>query len=126
MELRYSDADESFRAELRASEAALDARLTAAQADAAASLTAKERSELIIALAPHVEDFVGELFGIAPELRALTERHHVLAPLYSVKRRLSSVLPPVTPQTIGSITCVWTTLPSRGGVKNPFNCKRRA
>ncbi len=41
----------------------------------------------IIELAPYVEDFIGELFGISAELLALKARHHELAPLYSVKRR---------------------------------------
>ena len=44
-------------------------------------------SKLIIALAPYLEDFIGELFVISPELRELQGRHHELAPLYSVKRR---------------------------------------
>ena len=43
-------------------------------------------SDLLVELAPHVEDFLGELFGIAAEIRALQARHHELAPLYSVKR----------------------------------------
>src|SRR5216110_2204614 len=37
-------------------------------------------------LAPHVEDFLGELSGIAGEVRALQARHDKLAPLFSVKR----------------------------------------
>ncbi len=41
----------------------------------------------VIDLAPYVEDFIGELFGISAELTALQARHHELAPLYSVKRR---------------------------------------
>jgi NADPH-dependent glutamate synthase beta subunit-like oxidoreductase/NAD(P)H-flavin reductase len=47
----------------------------------------KAASELIIELAPHVEDFLGELFSIGEELRALQRRHSDLSPLYSVKRR---------------------------------------
>src|SRR5688500_1845457 len=47
---------------------------------------AKEESELLVALAPHVEDFLARLFGIEAEARALAERHHELAPIYSVKR----------------------------------------
>ncbi|TMJ57278.1 MAG: pyridine nucleotide-disulfide oxidoreductase, partial [Alphaproteobacteria bacterium] len=43
-------------------------------------------SDLVVDLAPHLEDFIGELFGIAGELRGLQARHHELAPLYSVKR----------------------------------------
>ncbi len=49
--------------------------------------TAKSASELIVELAPYVEDFTGTLFGIEPELRDLQARHHELAPLYSVKRK---------------------------------------
>ena len=95
----------AFRAALRASDAALDDRLSAARADAGASLTAKQRSELIVDLAPHVEDFLGELFHIAPELRALTERHHALAPLYSVKRRFvqKKALTGMTPEKVAAI-----------------------
>jgi NADPH-dependent glutamate synthase beta subunit-like oxidoreductase/NAD(P)H-flavin reductase len=47
---------------------------------------AREESELLVALAPHVEDFLARLFGIEAEVQALAERHNELAPLYSVKR----------------------------------------
>ena len=50
-------------------------------------LAAKAASELIIELAPWVEDFTGTLFGIEPELRQLQTRHNELAPLFSVKRK---------------------------------------
>ena len=62
------------------------ARLGAARENAA-SLEGKASSELIIALAPYLDDFIGELFGISSELRELQAKHHELAPLYSVKRR---------------------------------------
>ena len=48
--------------------------------------TGKPESELLIALAPHLEDFLARLFGIESEAQALAARHHELAPLYSVKR----------------------------------------
>ena len=51
------------------------------------ALAPKQRSELIVDLAPHVEDFIGKLFGIEKDLTALQARHNELAPLYSVKRR---------------------------------------
>ncbi|HEV3174512.1 MAG TPA: pyridine nucleotide-disulfide oxidoreductase, partial [Stellaceae bacterium] len=60
-------------------------RLAAARRDPDA-LDAKAHSQLLIDLAPHLEDFVGNLFGIEPEVRALQARHHALAPLYAVKR----------------------------------------
>jgi NADPH-dependent glutamate synthase beta subunit-like oxidoreductase/NAD(P)H-flavin reductase len=50
------------------------------------ALAPKAESELLIALAPHVDGFLGRLFGIDAELRALSGQHHALAPLYSVKR----------------------------------------
>ncbi|HEY9529930.1 MAG TPA: hypothetical protein VIQ55_00975, partial [Burkholderiales bacterium] len=46
----------------------------------------KEESDLLVALAPHVEDFLARLFGIEVEALALAAKHHELAPLYSVKR----------------------------------------
>ena len=46
----------------------------------------KDESDLLVALAPHAEDFLAKLFGIEDEARALAARHHELAPLYSVKR----------------------------------------
>jgi NADPH-dependent glutamate synthase beta subunit-like oxidoreductase/NAD(P)H-flavin reductase len=58
-------------------------RLLAARASPPA---AREESDLLVALAPHVEDFLARLFGIEAEARALAEKHNELAPLYSVKR----------------------------------------
>ena len=49
-------------------------------------LAAKDESDLLIALAPHLDDFIARLFGIEAEVQALAARHHELAPLYSVKR----------------------------------------
>ncbi len=46
----------------------------------------KAESGLLIALAPHLEDFLAKLFGIEAEAQALAARHNELAPLYSVKR----------------------------------------
>src|SRR5439155_1640740 len=46
----------------------------------------KAESDLIVELAPALEDFIAELFGIASDVRALQARHQALAPLYTVKR----------------------------------------
>jgi NADPH-dependent glutamate synthase beta subunit-like oxidoreductase/NAD(P)H-flavin reductase len=46
----------------------------------------KAESELLIALAPHLEDFLAKLFGIEAEARTLAAKHNELAPLWSVKR----------------------------------------
>jgi NADPH-dependent glutamate synthase beta subunit-like oxidoreductase/NAD(P)H-flavin reductase len=77
--------DREFVAHLAASDVALHDRLMAARADVAA-LDHKAESDLVVDLAPHVEDFLGDLFGIATEIRELQARHDELAPLYSVKR----------------------------------------
>ena len=70
---------------MREVDAPLADRLAVARQDPSA-LAVKAESDLLIALAPHVEDFVAKLFGIESELQALAARHHELAPLHSVKR----------------------------------------
>ena len=51
-----------------------------------AGLAPKQESELVIALAPHLDDFVAWVFGIERQVAALSARHHELAPLFGVKR----------------------------------------
>jgi len=51
------------------------------------SLDAKAESALILEIAPHLDDFLADLFGIQAEFRTLAARHHELAPLYAVKRQ---------------------------------------
>jgi len=77
--------DRAFIAYIGASDALLHGRLMAARADPSV-LDRKAESDLIVELAPHVEDFLGDLFGIAGDIRELRARHDALAPLYSVKR----------------------------------------
>ena len=90
-DILYDDAglarlDTAFLGHLGVGDAGLAARLVGARA-APDTLDDKGHSELLIELAPHVEDFVGELFGIAPELRALAGRLDALAPLSICKRQ---------------------------------------
>ena len=75
--------DAAFLAFVREVDAALHDRLIAARAKPPEG---KTESDLLVALAPQVEDFLAKLFGIEAEARALAERHNELAPLYSVKR----------------------------------------
>src|SRR5260221_13031404 len=77
--------DALFVEHLRAGDVDLHNRLLTGRRDPGA-LEAKAESELIIDLAAPLEDFIGDLFAIAPELRALQARHHELAPIYAVKR----------------------------------------
>jgi NADPH-dependent glutamate synthase beta subunit-like oxidoreductase/NAD(P)H-flavin reductase len=66
-------------------DADLKARLEAARANPAA-LQPKAESELLLAVGPHLDDFLAKLFGIEREARALAERHNRLAPLFACKR----------------------------------------
>src|SRR5215472_8649318 len=77
--------DRAFVGDLAAADAALHDRLVTARRDPAA-LDRKAESDLLVELAPYVEDFLGGLFGIAAELRELQSRQTALAPLYAVKR----------------------------------------
>ncbi len=78
--------DAAFLAQLLSSDLALHAQLLDARVNPGAR-TAKEQSELVIALAPHVEDFLGELFGISKEVQALQARHNQFAPFFAFKRK---------------------------------------
>ena len=77
--------DQRFLDELARNDAALHERLTRARA-VPSSLAARQESELLLALVPHLESYLARLFGIERELAALAARHHELAPLYPVKR----------------------------------------
>jgi NADPH-dependent glutamate synthase beta subunit-like oxidoreductase/NAD(P)H-flavin reductase len=77
--------DAAFLDFLGESDAALRAQLEAARLTPTA-LSGKAQSELLIALAPHLEDFLARLFRIETQVQALAARHHELAPLYSCKR----------------------------------------
>ena len=61
-------------------------RLTSGRTNPA-SLARKDESQLIIDVAPHLEDFIGHLFGITHNLNVLRDHHTDLAPIYTVKRR---------------------------------------
>ena len=67
--------DSVFLTHLKATDEALHGRLLSARA-APESLTDKQSSDLIVELAPHLEDFLGDLFEITPELTALQVRHN--------------------------------------------------
>ena len=77
--------DARFLQRLGEAEPALRDSLVQARANPGA-LQPKQESELLIAVAPHVDDYVAWLFGIEQDVAALSARHHELAPLYGVKR----------------------------------------
>jgi len=75
--------DAAFVSRLREHDAALAGRLEAARAEPPAAV--KDEAALLVALAPFVDAFVGELFGIAEEVASLRGRHDALAPLHKAK-----------------------------------------
>ena len=78
-------ADDAFLKHLGEADAPLRERLVAARAKTDA-LAAKDESALLIDVAPHLEDFIGMLFGVGREVRELQARHDALAPMHAVKR----------------------------------------
>jgi len=78
--------DGFFLDELRQAAPELCERLLKAREDPPAPHN-KAASELIIELAPYVDDFVGKLFAIKNDLARLQSKHSELAPLYAVKRK---------------------------------------
>jgi NADPH-dependent glutamate synthase beta subunit-like oxidoreductase/NAD(P)H-flavin reductase len=76
--------DRAFVAHLAEADRALSEKLASGRAHPPVG---NAESELLIALAPHVEDFIAKLFRIESEAQALAEKHNELAPLYSVKRQ---------------------------------------
>ncbi|MBM3736958.1 MAG: pyridine nucleotide-disulfide oxidoreductase [Acidobacteria bacterium] len=75
--------DRVFREQL---DPALRERLESARTSGS-TLTAKQKSDLIIALAPHAESFISRLFAIETELAAHRASHTSLDVLYAVKRK---------------------------------------
>ena len=80
-----SSIDNMFVEQLTSADSDLGGRLTAARAEPD-SLDKKAESDLILELAPHLETFLGGLFGVEDELKALNKSHDDLADLYSCKR----------------------------------------
>jgi NADPH-dependent glutamate synthase beta subunit-like oxidoreductase/NAD(P)H-flavin reductase len=77
--------DGAFLGHLAAEDAAVHGRLLAARA-APDALAAKDESELVVALGPHLDGFVATLFGIEAETLALARETHALDPIHACKR----------------------------------------
>ena len=78
--------DRRFVAFIEESDAALAKRLVSARQQDSA-LERKAESQLLIEIAPHLDDFLAQLFSIEDTLGALAARHHELAPVYRIKRQ---------------------------------------
>jgi len=77
--------DGMFLTHLEDVDAALSARLVVARNEPD-SLDASAESELLLALAPHVDDFMGILFGITNSVQSRAADHHDLAPVFTCRR----------------------------------------
>ncbi len=77
--------DQLFTDALEEADTALFNRLMTARL-APQSLSLKEESDLLLALAPELEKFLSRLFQIEAEVEALQAAHHRLNPLYACKR----------------------------------------
>ncbi|BAE49089.1 Hypothetical protein RP006 [Paramagnetospirillum magneticum AMB-1] len=77
--------DAAFLGALAAADEALAGRLKAARAEPGA-LAPKDESALLVELAPHLDDFLAELFSIRAAAGELRARQDTLAPLYQAKR----------------------------------------
>jgi NADPH-dependent glutamate synthase beta subunit-like oxidoreductase/NAD(P)H-flavin reductase len=77
--------DRQFLDALAGQNATLHQRLLAARATPA-SLTSRDESDLIVALGPHLDAFVAELFGIEAETGALMKETLTLDPIHACKR----------------------------------------
>jgi NADPH-dependent glutamate synthase beta subunit-like oxidoreductase/NAD(P)H-flavin reductase len=77
--------DEVFLNQLGAEDPDLHQQLLQARARPA-EVTRAAASDLAIRVAPALERFIGELFGVRAELAALKSRHAELEPLFRIKR----------------------------------------
>jgi NADPH-dependent glutamate synthase beta subunit-like oxidoreductase/NAD(P)H-flavin reductase len=77
--------DSLFVKELSVANAEIHNKFVALRADKT-SLENKEISNLLIDIAPHLEDFTAKLFGITKEAKALAAKHDELANIYTCKR----------------------------------------
>jgi NADPH-dependent glutamate synthase beta subunit-like oxidoreductase/NAD(P)H-flavin reductase len=77
--------DAAFVGDLAAADVDLHNRLMAARREPDA-LDRGAEADLLVDLAPYLEDFLAQLFGIGEAVHALQAKHHALAPLHAVKR----------------------------------------
>jgi NADPH-dependent glutamate synthase beta subunit-like oxidoreductase/NAD(P)H-flavin reductase len=77
--------DRQFLERLAGQDAALHQRLLAARA-APAEVAGRDESDLVVALGPHLDAFVAELFGIEAETGALMQQTLALDPVHACKR----------------------------------------
>jgi NADPH-dependent glutamate synthase beta subunit-like oxidoreductase/NAD(P)H-flavin reductase len=77
--------DRQFLESLAGQDAALHQRLLAARATPA-DVAGRDESDLVVALGPHLDGFVAQLFGIEAEIGALLQETLALDPIHACKR----------------------------------------
>ncbi len=77
--------DFAFLTFLRGRDAALSDRLSDIRQNVCGT-SDLDQSDAIIKLAPHLEDFIAQLFGIEDDVAELIKRHQDLDPIYKVRR----------------------------------------
>ncbi len=77
--------DSLFLEHLKAADVALFNTLM--EGRAAGGFDRKKNGEFLVDLAPHVEDFIGQLFHIEAQVKDLQAKHHALAPFNAFKRK---------------------------------------
>ncbi len=77
--------DELFMAHLRGVDADITDRLAQAR-EHHATLDQKAESDVLVEVAPHVDDFIAHLFAITPSVRVRATEHHGLAPMFMCRR----------------------------------------
>ncbi|HYZ25077.1 MAG TPA: FAD-dependent oxidoreductase [Rhodopila sp.] len=77
--------DRRFLAGLRDADPSLHERLLAARA-APDRLAGRDESDLVVALGPHLDGFLADLFGIGAETKTLAQQTLALDPVHSCKR----------------------------------------
>ncbi|MBV8938311.1 MAG: FAD-dependent oxidoreductase [Alphaproteobacteria bacterium] len=77
--------DAAFLRALEEADAGLHRQLLQARA-APQAVSEKQHSALLLAVAPHAEEFIARFFGVEAELMALRQRHYAKEPLYACKR----------------------------------------
>ena len=77
--------DKQFLATLAGQDTSLHQRLLTARA-APDTVPTRDESDLVVAIGPHLDAFVAELFGVEAETRALAEQTLALDPIHACKR----------------------------------------
>ncbi|HIJ37971.1 MAG TPA: pyridine nucleotide-disulfide oxidoreductase, partial [Rhodospirillaceae bacterium] len=79
-----SKLDRLFLDQVRDADPGLAARLAEARANPPEK--SRDQADLLIALAPHLDDFMAALFNLRGEMQTLASRQDALAPLWACKR----------------------------------------